>query len=75
MARIEVTTRIQCDRCKCYLPEDSHHARLLLFVGFGDLREGKGRLVTAPDLCDACSRKVRKFIENPDEGYQEKFEI
>ena len=56
MARIEVTTRIQCDRCKCYLPEDSHHGRLLLFVGFGDLREGKGRLVTAPDLCDECSR-------------------
>lgn len=75
MARIEVTTRIQCDRCKCYLPEDSHHGRLLLFEGFGDLREGKGHIVTAPDLCDACSRKVRKFIEAPDEGYQEKFEM
>lgn len=75
MARIEVAPRIKCDVCGCMFAEDSHHARLLLFAGFGDLREGKGRLVTAPDLCDACERKVRKFIESPDEGYREKFEL
>ena len=75
MARIEVMPRLRCDRCGCMFPEDVHHGRLMLFEGFGNLREAKGHIVTAPDLCDACSRKVRKFIESPDEGYQEKFEL
>lgn len=75
MARINVAPRVKCDRCGVMFAEDSHHARMHLFVGFGDLREASGRLVTALDLCDACERKVEKFAKSPDEGYQEKFEL
>ena len=74
MARIEVSPRIKCDRCGVVFAEDSHHGRMLLFAGFGDLREGKGRVAAAPDLCDACARKVQAFVEKPADGYREKFE-
>lgn len=74
MARINVAPRVKCDRCGVMFAEDSHHARMHLFVGFGDLREARGRLVTALDLCDACARKVEKLAKEPGEGYQEKLD-
>ena len=63
MARIEVAPRIKCDICGVMFAEDCHHGRAHVFAGFGDLREGRGRLVKAVDMCDACERKIVKFME------------
>lgn len=67
MARISVMPRVRCDRCGCIFPEDVHHGRMLMDEGFGDLNPGHGHTCGVFDLCDACARKVRKFVERPPE--------
>lgn len=67
MARIEVAVRIKCDRCGCVFHEETHHGRLILRHGFGDIREASKAVASCYDLCDACSRKVRKFLTDEDE--------
>lgn len=67
MARIEVATRIRCDRCGCVFPEDVHHGRVVIAEGFGDLRGSSGHICTVEDLCDSCLREVRKCACNQTE--------
>lgn len=74
MARISVMPRVRCDRCKCVFPEDVHHGRMLMDEGFGDLSPGHGRTSGVFDLCDACARKVRQFVERPPEIVGDSFD-
>lgn len=71
MARISIPARIKCDRCKCVFTEDAHHGLAILRADYGELTPGHGRTTGVYDLCDACERKVRRFIERAPEIYGE----
>ena len=75
MSRISVATRVRCDRCGDVFQEDSHHARAVLKIGFGDLGGPSGRVGGVYDLCDACEREVRGFIEKQPKLYGDKHEM